>query len=61
MQGRSEKRCRGIDGRGGREARLARGVIREHDAFLGHEMRGPAGTEHGGQWVKQTYYRPAKG
>ena len=35
MQGRSEKRCRGIDRRGGREARLARGGIREHDAFLG--------------------------
>jgi len=34
--------------RGGREARLARGGIREHDAFLGHEMRGPAGTECGG-------------
>jgi len=34
--------------RGGREARLARGGIREHDAFLGHEMRGPAGTERGG-------------
>ena len=30
------------------EARLARGGIREHDAFLGHEMRGPAGTERGG-------------
>jgi len=37
-------RCR----RGGREARLARGGIREHDAFLGHEMRGPAGTGRGG-------------
>ena len=48
MQGRSEKRYRGIDRRGGREARLARGGIREHDAFLGHEMRGPAGTERGG-------------
>ena len=48
MQGRSEKRCRGIDHRGGREARLAQGGIREHDAFLGHEMRGPAGTERGG-------------
>ena len=48
MQGRSEKRCRGIDRRGRREARLARGGIREHDAFLGHEMRGPAGTERGG-------------
>ena len=34
--------------RGGREARLARGGIREHDAFLGHEMRGPAGTGRGG-------------
>jgi len=30
------------------EARLARGGIREHDAFLGHEMRGPVGTERGG-------------
>ena len=48
MQGRSEKRCRGIDRRGGREAQFARGGIREHDAFLGHEMRGPAGTERGG-------------
>jgi len=34
--------------RGGREAQFARGEIREHDAFLGHEMRGPAGTGHGG-------------
>jgi len=34
--------------RGGREARLARGGIREYDAFVGHEMRGPAGTERGG-------------
>jgi len=48
VQGRSEKRCRGIDRRGRREARLARGGIRGHDAFLGHEMRGPAGTERGG-------------
>ena len=55
MQGQSEKRCRGIDRRGGREARLARGEIREHDAFLGHKMtflghkmRGPAGTERSG-------------
>ena len=48
MQGRSEKRCRGIDRRGGREAWLARGGIREHDAFLGPKMRGPAGTERGG-------------
>ena len=28
--------------------RLARGGIREHDAVLGHEMRGPAGTGRGG-------------
>jgi len=33
---------------GGREVRLARVGIREHDAFLGHEMRGPAGTERVG-------------
>ena len=49
VQGRSEpeRRWRVIaHRRGGREARLARGGIREHasDAFLGHEMRGPAGT-----------------
>jgi len=25
-----------------------RGGIREHDAFLGHEIRGPAGTMRGG-------------
>ena len=31
-----------------REARLARGGIREHDAFLGHETRGPAGIGRGG-------------
>jgi len=28
--------------------RLARGGIREHDASLGHEMKGPAGTGRGG-------------
>ena len=45
MQGRSESRQRGIaHRRGGGEARLARGGIREHDAFLGHEMRSTAGT-----------------
>ena len=27
---------------------IARGEIREHNAFLGHEMRDPAGTERGG-------------
>ena len=49
MQERSEGRCRGITHRrGGREAQLARDGIREHDAFLGHEMRGPAGTGRGG-------------
>jgi len=41
-------RWRGIARRGGREAGLARGGIRQHDAFLGHEMRAPAGTERGG-------------
>ena len=45
VQERSERRWRGITHRcGRREARLARGGIREHDAFWGHEMRGPAGT-----------------
>ena len=49
MQGQSESRQRVVVHRhGGREARLARGGIREHDAFLGHEMRGPAGTGCGG-------------
>jgi len=48
VQGWSEKRCPGLDRRGGREAWLARGGIREHDAFWGHEMKGPAGTERGG-------------
>ena len=52
VQGRSESRWRGITHRrGGREARLARGGIPEHDAFLDHEMRGPAGTGHGGVWM----------
>jgi len=49
VQGRSESRWRVIAHcRGGRETRLAQGGIREHDALLGHEMRGPAGTESGG-------------
>ena len=44
VQGRSESRWRDITHRrGGREARLTRGGIREHDAFLGHEMRGGRG------------------
>jgi len=45
--------------RGGREAQLARGGIREHDAFLGHEMRGPAGTGRGG--VSMTGGREGQG
>ena len=49
MQGQSESRwCVIAHRRGGREAQLARGGIQEHDAFSGHEMRGPAGTGHGG-------------
>jgi len=49
VQVRSESRQRVVAHcRGGREARLARGGIQEHDAFLGHEMRGPAGTGRGG-------------
>ena len=49
VQGRSESRWRGIaHRRGGREAQRARGGIREQNASLGHEMRGPAVTERGG-------------
>ena len=49
MQGWSESRQHVVAHRhGGREVQLARGGIREHEAFLGHEMRGPAGTGHGG-------------
>jgi len=45
VQGQSEGRQHVVAHRfEGREARLAQGGIREHDAFLGHEMRGPAGT-----------------
>ena len=51
MEGRSESRQHVAYRRGGKEARLARGGIREHDAFLGHEMRGPAGTGCGGVWM----------
>jgi len=48
VQGQSESRQHIVaDCRGGREAWLARGGIREHEAFLGHEMRGPAGTGPG--------------
>jgi len=49
VQWQSQSRWRGIaHRRGRREARLVRGGIREHDAFLGHEMRGSAGTGRGG-------------
>ena len=50
VQGRceSQQRVVALLRRSGREARLARGGIREHDAFLGYEMRGPAGSERGG-------------
>jgi len=49
VQGRSESRQRVVaHRRGGREVQLARGGIREHDAFFGHEMRSPAGTGRGG-------------
>ena len=49
MQGRSESRWRVVaHRRGGREARLAWGAIREHDAFLGHKMRDLTGTGRGG-------------
>jgi len=49
VQVQSESRWRVIAHcRGGREAQLAWGRIREHDAFLGHEMRGPVGTRRGG-------------
>ena len=48
VQGRSEGRWRVIaHHRGGRETRLALGGFREHDAFFGHEIRGPAGTGRG--------------
>ena len=49
VQGWSESRQHVVaHRRGGRKVRLAQGVIREHEAFLGHEMRGPAGTGSGG-------------
>jgi len=49
VQGRSKSRQRVVaHRRSGRGAQLAWGGIREHDAFLGHEMRGPAGTGRGG-------------
>jgi len=48
VQGRSESQQHVVARRGVREARLARSGIREHDAFLGYEMRSPAGTGRGG-------------
>ena len=60
MQGRSESRQRVVaHHRGGREVRLAWGGIREHDAFLGHEMRGPVETGRGG--VSMTGGREGQG
>jgi len=56
VQGRSESRQLVVaHRRGGREARLARGGIREH----GHEMRGPAGTGRGG--VSMAWEREGQG
>jgi len=51
VQRRSESRQHVVaHRRGGREAHLARGGIRENEAsrVLGHEMRGAAGTGRGG-------------
>ena len=48
MQGQSESRWRDIAHRRGGSAR---GGIREHDAFPGHEMRGPAGIGRVGVWM----------
>jgi len=49
VQGRNKTQwCVISHRRGGREARLARGGIREHGAFSSHEMRDPAGTGRGG-------------
>ena len=48
-QGRSESRQHVVvHRRGGREVRLARGGIREHEAFSGRKIRGPAETGRGG-------------
>jgi len=60
VQGRSESRQRVVaHRRSGREARLARGGIRERDAFLGHEIRGPPGTGRGG--VSMAWGREGQG
>jgi len=49
VQGRSVSRQHVVSHRrGGRKVRFARGGIREHEAFLCHEIRGPAGTGRGG-------------
>jgi len=61
VEGRSESRWHGIaHRRGGRKVQLARGGIREHDAFLGHEMRGPAGTGRGGVSMAGEAGRPRR-
>jgi len=60
VQGQSESPQRVVaHRRSGREAWLARGGIREHDAFLGHEMRGPPGTGRGG--VSMAWGREGQG
>jgi len=49
VQERSESRQHVVaHRRGGREVWLAWGAIREHEAFLGHEMWGSAETRRGG-------------
>jgi len=48
VQGQSQSRQHVVaHRRGGGGEQLARGGIQKHDAFLGHEIRGPAGTECG--------------
>jgi len=60
VQGQSGSRQHVVAHRcGRREARLAWGGIREHKAFLGHEMRSPAGTGRGG--VSMAGWREGQG
>jgi len=62
VQGRSESRQHVVaHRRGGRETRLAQGGIRKHDAFVGHEMRGPAGTQAGHDGVSMAGGREGQG
>jgi len=49
VQGRSESQQHVVaHRRGGREAQLARGGIREHEAFMANEIKGRAGTGRDG-------------